>query len=123
MYGLPRAFQSLVLPSLIRNVIEINSVYQCDYFVHFFDVTSEKESRSEEGGTIDPYEIYLLESAVLKEQMKQQEAITENWRIRQAQLTSLQEIERLKADQVIKGLREELRVQRDQGKRDVAAIK
>jgi hypothetical protein len=31
LFGLPRAFRSLTLPSLIKNVIELNA--DCDYFV------------------------------------------------------------------------------------------
>merc|ERR1712023_466749 len=61
--------------------------------------------------------------AASQEQMKQQESIAESWQVRQAQVLSWQEAERAKADQVILGLREELRVQRDQGERDLAAMK
>lgn len=62
-FGLPRAFESLVLPSLIRNVIPLND---CDYYVHYYHQTSESAGRSGAGGTIDPNAIRLLEGAVKK---------------------------------------------------------
>lgn len=64
LFGLPRAFQSLVLPSLIKNVLEPNAKYQCDYFVHYYNLTFEQAGRSGDGGTLDPREIRLLEQAV-----------------------------------------------------------
>jgi hypothetical protein len=39
LFGLPRAFRSLTLPSLIKNVIAVNA--DCDYFVHYYQVTQE----------------------------------------------------------------------------------
>jgi hypothetical protein len=64
LFGLPRAFRSLTLPSLIKNVIELNA--DCDYFVHYYHVTNEAAGRSGQGGTIDPYEILLLKNTVLQ---------------------------------------------------------
>jgi hypothetical protein len=64
LFGLPRAFRSLTLPSLIKNVIELNA--DCDYFVHYYHVTNEAPGRLGQGGTIDPYEILLLKNAVLQ---------------------------------------------------------
>jgi len=64
LYGLPRAFQSLVLPSLIQNVIQPNKANCCDYFVHYYNVTAESAGRSGRGGGIDASEILLLEQAV-----------------------------------------------------------
>ena len=37
LYGLPRSFKDLVLPSLIQNVLRPNARYRCDYFVHYHD--------------------------------------------------------------------------------------
>ena len=51
LYGLPRAFTSLVLPSLIKNVISHNP--SCDYFMHFYIKDKEGASRSGNGGTLD----------------------------------------------------------------------
>jgi hypothetical protein len=66
-YGLPRSFRLLVLPSIIRNIIRPNARYQCDYFVHFYDVQSyEAPSRSGYGGFINTSEILLLQQAVLE---------------------------------------------------------
>jgi hypothetical protein len=64
LYGLPRSFKDLVLPSLIKNVIIPNIQYDCDYFVHFYNVTYEPPSRSGDGGPIVPEEVYLLREAV-----------------------------------------------------------
>jgi hypothetical protein len=57
LYGLPRAFDSLVLPSLIRNVIQVNALYGCDYFVHYYNLTAETAGRSGDGGVLDPHQI------------------------------------------------------------------
>jgi hypothetical protein len=72
LYGLPRAFRHHVLPSLRRNVIAPNLHYRCDYYVHFFNKTSEEGGRSGGGGTIVPHDVYLLREAVLQEQQQQQ---------------------------------------------------
>ena len=64
LYGLPRSFKDLVLPSLIKNVIIPNIHYDCDYFVHFYNVTYEPPSRSGKGGPIMPEDVYLLREAV-----------------------------------------------------------
>ena len=63
-YGLPRAFKPLVLPSLIQNVIIPNIRYDCDYHVHFYNITNEPPSRSGKGGIIVPEDVYLLRQAV-----------------------------------------------------------
>jgi hypothetical protein len=64
LFGLPRAFQSLVLPSLVQSVIRPNALYNCDYFVHYYYLTYEKEGRANSGGRLDPDEILLLKQAV-----------------------------------------------------------
>jgi len=66
LWGLPRAFKSLVLPSLIKNVIRPNADYGCDYFVHYYEVTEEAAGRSGAGGSINFEDIKLLERAVHK---------------------------------------------------------
>ena len=63
-FGLPRAFKRLVLPSMIANVINPNIHYDCDYFVHFFNITFEAPSRSGKGGYVTPEDVYLLRDAV-----------------------------------------------------------
>lgn len=65
-YGLPRAFESLVLPSIIKNVLRPNARYQCDVFVHYYNLTHERKGRSGAGGNLDPHEVRLLTNAVHK---------------------------------------------------------
>jgi hypothetical protein len=67
LFGLPRAFQSLVLPSLIQNVFRPNAAHNCDYFVHYFNLTQEEPGRSGQGGHLNPSEILLLEQHVQRE--------------------------------------------------------
>jgi hypothetical protein len=63
-YGLPRSFQKIVLPSIIKHVILVNRFYQCDYFVHFDVIAEEPAGRSGRGGHVHPTEIYLLRDQV-----------------------------------------------------------
>jgi hypothetical protein len=63
-FGLPRAFESLVLPSIIKNIILPNR--NCDYYVHYYYMTQELQGRSGNGGSIDPTAILLLKNAVHK---------------------------------------------------------
>jgi hypothetical protein len=69
-FGLPRAFKHMVLPSLIAKVIIPNAQYDCDYFVHFYNVTYEPPSRSGKGGIIVPDDVYLLRQAVHDEALR-----------------------------------------------------
>jgi hypothetical protein len=64
LFGLPRAFDSLVLPSLVQNVIKINARYNCDYFVHYYNLTEEQAGRSGKGGVLNPSEILSLTGEV-----------------------------------------------------------
>jgi hypothetical protein len=64
LWGLPRAFGSLVLPSLERNVIQINAYHNCDYYVHFYFLENEAAGRSGRGGHIDSNEVYQLQFKV-----------------------------------------------------------
>jgi hypothetical protein len=67
LYGLPRKFKDLVLPSFALNVIKVNSKYQCDYFVHYYDRKEESDYRGADrgrGGMIDPEEVRLLTEQV-----------------------------------------------------------
>jgi hypothetical protein len=67
LFGLPRAFQSLVLPALLQNVIRPNAAHNCDYFVHYYNLTQEEPGRSGRGGHLNPSEILLLEQHVQNE--------------------------------------------------------
>ena len=71
LFGLPRAFQDLVLPSIVQNVIVPN--LGCDYYVHYYHKTEEVAGRSGGGGTIDPTEILRLKDAVLQEAQRRGE--------------------------------------------------
>jgi hypothetical protein len=67
LYGLPRKFKDLVLPSFALNVIKVNAKYQCDYFVHYYDRREESDYRGADrgrGGMIDPEEVRLLTEQV-----------------------------------------------------------
>jgi len=64
LYGLPRSFQSLVLPSLVENVLIPNAPYGCDYYVHYHYLEQEAKGRSGAGGRLNPDEILLLEEQV-----------------------------------------------------------
>lgn len=63
IYGLPRSFRLLVLPTMIANVIVPNIHYDCDYFLHFYNVTFEPPSRSG-GGPIVPGDVFLIREAI-----------------------------------------------------------
>ena len=41
-----------------------NAGYQCDYFVHYYNLTYENSGRSGAGGSLDPHEVRLLSNAV-----------------------------------------------------------
>ena len=62
-FGLPRAYREMVLPSIIQNILIPNARHQCDIYVHFFLQYSEKPGRKNKGGTVDPQDVFLLESA------------------------------------------------------------
>lgn len=65
LFGLPRAFQQYVLPSLVEHVIRPNLHYGCDYFVHYYHIDKEvSNGRSGRGGLIRPDDIQLLRTAV-----------------------------------------------------------
>ena len=34
-FGLPRSYKEMVLPNIVKNVLEPNHKYNCDVFVHF----------------------------------------------------------------------------------------
>ena len=64
-FGLPRSFKLFVLPSIIENIILPNMDNNCDYYLHFFAITSEGENRAgEAGGTIHGNDVFLLEDAI-----------------------------------------------------------
>jgi hypothetical protein len=64
LYGLPRSFRSLVLPSLIQNVIQPNAVHRCDYFVYFHDNPLDPGGRDDRSGKVQVEDVYLLRKAI-----------------------------------------------------------
>jgi hypothetical protein len=64
LWGLPRAFRSMVLPSLMKHVISVNAQHNCDYYIHYFNLTYESTSRAGAGGEIKADEIYLIADAI-----------------------------------------------------------
>jgi hypothetical protein len=66
-FGLPRSFRDLVLPSILLNIIRPNIRYKCDYFLHTYNVTFEKESRTGSGGAIYPNDVFELRQALTSE--------------------------------------------------------
>lgn len=69
LYGLPRSFIRLVLPSLKRHVIEVNTPrYHCDYYAHWYSDRQELPSRSGHGGLLDGFsKVSLALKAAIKE--------------------------------------------------------
>ena len=63
-FGLPRSYKELVLPSIVKNVLEPNLEYKCDIFVHYYARKKELKGRLNPGGEMDPTEIFSLKPAV-----------------------------------------------------------
>mmetsp|Transcript_14300 Transcript_14300/g.39761 ORF Transcript_14300/g.39761 Transcript_14300/m.39761 type:complete len:452 (-) Transcript_14300:44-1399(-) len=72
LFGLPRAFRRLVLPSLKKHVIGTNKRYGCDWFVHWYTDSKEMPSRSGFGGGIDTFAMLTtaLKHAILADNSK-----------------------------------------------------
>ena len=63
-YGLPRSFKTIVLPTIIENIIKVNAPYGCDVFANYHALEFEGEGRSGAGGKVNLHEILELRSAV-----------------------------------------------------------
>ena len=65
-FGLPRAFRTIVLPSIIENVLRPTAVaqYNCDVYAHYYRVDHEKPGRGHKGGKIEQDAVQLLRQAV-----------------------------------------------------------
>ena len=59
-FGLPRSFELLVLPSIVKNILIPNLQHSCDIFVHYYDIQKEEEGRASRGGKIDGSSVYKL---------------------------------------------------------------
>ena len=66
LYGLPRSFATMVLPSLVRNIFLPNAHYHCHVYVSYHALTTpyEPSGRSGHGGPIDSRQVFLLQYAV-----------------------------------------------------------
>jgi hypothetical protein len=61
----------LVLSSLIRkNVLSPNAKYNCNFFVHYYQLEQEASGRSGQGGAIHPKQVLMLKEHVLQQQQK-----------------------------------------------------
>lgn len=63
-FGLPRSYESMVLPSIIHNVLLPNKPYKCDVYAHAHVIAQEAPGRSGLGGPIDVNAIYLLNTSI-----------------------------------------------------------
>jgi len=64
LFGLPRSFESMVLPSLTRNVFVRNARHGCDYFVHYYHREDEPGGRAGSGGHLNPDEVLLMKGRI-----------------------------------------------------------
>mmetsp|Transcript_24796 Transcript_24796/g.58837 ORF Transcript_24796/g.58837 Transcript_24796/m.58837 type:complete len:945 (-) Transcript_24796:33-2867(-) len=65
-FGLPRSFQTLVLPSIKTNLLLPNARHNCDVFVHYYQQKDDTKGRRNRGGTIDADSVQLLNQEVKK---------------------------------------------------------
>jgi hypothetical protein len=65
-FGLPRAYKTMVLPSIIRNILIPNARHNCDIYTHYYQKFSEEAGRRNRGGLINPNDVLLLEKEALK---------------------------------------------------------
>jgi hypothetical protein len=65
-FGLPRSFETLVLPSVVTNILTPNFGYGCDIFLHHYEMTEEAPGRSSLGGKIDSAAVLQLKEWVDK---------------------------------------------------------
>jgi len=60
LFGLPRSFKTMALPSIVKNVLLTNAKYNCDIFVHYYKIAHDRAGRFNEGGDIDAESIHAL---------------------------------------------------------------
>lgn len=61
-FGLPRSYETIVLPSIVQNVLKPNR--HCDVYAHAVMRAVEGTGRSGSGGMIDPNALHLLRDKV-----------------------------------------------------------
>lgn len=86
-FGLPRSYETVVLPSIVKNVLEPNN--HCDVYAHAIVREEEEAGRSGKGGTIDPNALYLLQQKVNNDNHVAIATDTEDdfWKLHNATLT------------------------------------
>lgn len=62
-FGLPRSYEMIVLPSIVRHVLQPNK--HCDVYAHAIVRHEEAAGRSGRGGAIDPNALFLLKDKVV----------------------------------------------------------
>ena len=63
-FGLPRAFEAMVLSSMTRNVFRRNARFGCDYFIHYYHLEVETAGRAGQGGALNPDEVLLMKQRI-----------------------------------------------------------
>lgn len=64
-FGLPRAFATVVLPSIRTHVLQVNAHYGCDVYAHYYAISYEPPGRQQAGGPINATAVSdLLPAAV-----------------------------------------------------------
>ncbi|VEU39649.1 unnamed protein product [Pseudo-nitzschia multistriata] len=76
-FGLTRSFGDLVLPSLVKHVLEPNARHGCDVYAHFYTADSEPPGRKNPGGDLRPSEIFWLEDAAVEVARRHYEEVVE----------------------------------------------
>jgi hypothetical protein len=62
-FGLTRSYKSMVLPSIIKNILRPNARHNCDVYVHYYKQDMEQPGRRNRGGILHADDIFLLENA------------------------------------------------------------
>eukprot|EP00560_Eucampia_antarctica_P007899 CAMPEP_0197825672 /NCGR_PEP_ID=MMETSP1437-20131217/2716_1 /TAXON_ID=49252 ORGANISM="Eucampia antarctica, Strain CCMP1452" /NCGR_SAMPLE_ID=MMETSP1437 /ASSEMBLY_ACC=CAM_ASM_001096 /LENGTH=771 /DNA_ID=CAMNT_0043425775 /DNA_START=130 /DNA_END=2442 /DNA_ORIENTATION=+ len=59
-FGLPRSFETMALPSIVKNILLPNARYNCDIVVHYYIIQFEGAGRFNRGGEIDADAVHAL---------------------------------------------------------------
>jgi len=62
-FGLTRSYKTMVLPSIIKNILRPNARHTCDVYVHFYKQDAELPGRRNRGGSLRPDDIFFLKDA------------------------------------------------------------
>lgn len=64
-FGLNRSYKTMVLPSIVENILRPNARHRCDVYVHFYEQDSDAPGRRNDGGKLFSEDIFLLKEAAL----------------------------------------------------------